>query len=51
MATWSSKLLTKFGQELDERELLGQAYEWFVEENGGLTGAIYSYGQHKSDVI
>ena len=38
------------GSELDIRKLLNSAYEWFVDQDGGLSSVIYALNKH-SDII
>jgi hypothetical protein len=42
--------LSKLGSELDIRKLLGSAYEWFIDQDGGLSAIIYATTKH-SDII
>jgi hypothetical protein len=43
-------VLSKLGSELDIRKLLGGAYEWFIDQDGGLSAIIYATTKH-SDII
>ena len=48
---WCLRVLSKLGSELDIRKLLNPAYEWFVDQDGGLAQmCLYVLNQH-SDII
>ena len=44
------RVLSKLGSELDIRKLLSKAYEWFIDQDGGLSAVIYAINKH-SDII
>jgi hypothetical protein len=50
IVVWCLRVLSKLGSELDIRKLLGNAYEWFIEQDGGLSAIIYATNKH-SDII
>ena len=50
IVVWCLRVLSKLGSELDIRKLLNSAYEWFVDQDGGLSSVIYALNKH-SDII
>ena len=36
VASWGCRILSKLAYELANKDLLGEAWEWFVSGNGGL---------------
>lgn len=47
---WCLRVLSKLGSELDIRKLLSNAYEWFIDQDGGLSSVIYAINRH-ADII
>lgn len=50
IVVWCLRVLSKLGSELDIRKLLGKAYEWFIDQDGGLSAIIYATTKH-CDII
>lgn len=50
IVVWCLRVLSKLGSELDIRKLLGAAYEWFIDQDGGLSAIIYATTKH-ADII
>jgi hypothetical protein len=50
VVVWCLRVLSKIGSEFDIRKLLGNAYEWFIDQDGGLSSVIYATTKH-SDII
>lgn len=46
IVVWCLRVLSKLGSELDIRKLLGKAYEWFIDQDGGLSAIIYATTKH-----
>lgn len=44
---WCTKVLNKLALYLDEVKLLGDAYEWLIEPDGGLDSVLYCYDKHQ----
>lgn len=50
IVVWCLRVLSKLGSELDIRKLLNSAYDWFIEQDGGLSAIVYAINKH-SDII
>ena len=46
IAQWGCRILTKIAHELATKELLPLAYDWFVQEAGGLSTTILALSRH-----
>lgn len=46
IAQWGSRILSKIGYELANRDMLPLAYDWFVREAGGLSTTILALSRH-----
>jgi hypothetical protein len=50
IVVWCLRVLSKLGSELDMRKLLAAAYEWFIDQDGGLSAIIYATTKH-ADIV
>lgn len=46
IAQWGCRILTKIAHELAAKQLLPLAYDWFVQEAGGLSTTILALNRH-----
>lgn len=46
IAQWGCRILTKIAHELAVKEMLPLAYDWFVQEAGGLSTTILALSRH-----
>jgi hypothetical protein len=46
VAVWTAKLLSKLALDFSENNLLMNAWEWFVSDNGGLPTCLLGLKRH-----
>jgi len=46
VADWTSRVLVKLGYEFANMDLLGSAWDWFSNDNGGIKACILSLKRH-----